>query len=223
MKKEISRRDYWTDTIGKVTSAWNLVSGKTYKEIKAEKRALKDKVSELEIDIETLKIKLASTEIDLKASEIEKETIRMHLEEKKLQLVDLRLKLNQFESVAVTSDIEMNQILRRLKMNEDENEELKEKIFNIISMLCMMSEDEKYQDIIKIQTNTIDEIGNESHTINVTYAGQTVEIQTHDIMETKETRLDARTELSPKIINFTSKTTYAYDEEEDDDLLEQAE
>ncbi|HCC07708.1 MAG TPA: hypothetical protein DEP72_06085 [Clostridiales bacterium] len=217
MKKQMNMKEYWTETVDSVTAKWNWISGKTYKDIKKEKMLLDERVRGLGIDVETLKIKLASTEIDLKASEIEKETIKMQLEEKKMKLVDLRLKVNQLETMTVTSDIEVNQILKQLNMKEEETETLKKTIFNVIAMLCAMSENEKYQDIIHIQTNTIDEIGNENHSIYVTYAGQTVEIQTQDVLERQEAKAET-TKSNDKIINFNP---YAMFEEEDE--MEQAE
>ncbi len=219
--KEIGIKNYWTRTVDKVTSAWEWISGKTQKDMLQKRKELEEKISSYEIDIEALKIKLASTEIDLKASEIEKETIKMQLEEKKMMLVDLRLKLNHIESTTLSSDIEINHLIKQFKIQEEENENMKQKMLEIISMLALMSENEKYQDIVKIQTNTINEYGQENHNIYISYGGQTIDIKTEDMMEkTHKTEIKQERQVAnEKIISFHPQTMF----EEEDDLVEIAE
>lgn len=217
MKNIDSFRNMWSDVKDKLAGAWKYVSIKAYKEQVKLLEETREQIKGLQIDIEALKIKIASTEIDLKASEIEREGLKIQLEEKKMQLVDLRLKLNQIESTNITSDIEVEQLIRKIKYEENEKKKAQQKLHVMINMLLSMAQDEKYYDIIKIQTNSISEEGEIKSNIYLNYNDHTLKIDQEDMVLGIDE--EEKSSVNDKIIDFNSEHSQMSEKE----LMELAE
>ncbi len=159
-----------------VISFWNRVSGKTLEELGQTIKHFEDRLNMLQLDFDAANIKLASTEIDLEASNIEKETLRIELEEKKAELTKLKMTIETMKAAPATSD-ELEVMIKKARMEEYLKEEYKKRLQQVVDMLVVMSQEPKYNDIIKIQTNSIDEIGREQRQVYISFKDVTIKVE----------------------------------------------
>lgn len=163
------------------TSFWDRVTGKTLYEVSQTVKQLEERMNMLQLDLDAANIKLASTEIDLEASNIEKEIIKSELMEKKSEIARLNLTITnlreeQAKAVSAVTTSELEALTRKIAQEEYLAADYKSKLDKIVNMLTVMSKDEKYSDIIRIQTNSIDENGKETRQVYMNYNDVTVEV-----------------------------------------------
>jgi len=219
-------------------SFWDRITGKTLYELSRNMNQLEEKMSMLYLDLDAANIKLATSEIDREAKNVENEVLRMELEEKKEEIKNLNAKLATLKEnlakksqATVSSDVKI--LADKLALEEYYKEEYKKRFDEIVRLLTLMSQDEKYNDIIKIQTNSIDENGLETKRTYMSYGETTVQvdgfdeidvsaISKSDVTQTAEAVLPS--EASMYIVdNYANAAvpTMTYDESFIDKLVEE--
>lgn len=164
------------------TSFWDRVTGKTLYEVTQTVKHLEDRMNMLQLDLDAANIKLASTEIDLEASNIEKEILKSELESKKAEIAKLNLTITNLKeenarNAAAITGAELEALTKKVAMEEYLASEYKNRLEQIVNMLTVMSKDEKYSDIIRIQTNSINEAGEEKRQVYMNYGDITVQVE----------------------------------------------
>lgn len=164
------------------TAFWDRVTGKTLYEISQSVGTLEERINMMQLDLDAANIKLASTEIDLEASNVEKEVLKMELEEKKAEIVRLKMTVATMqeekakaEKTAI-SGAELEALARKVAEEEYLASEYKARLEQIVNLLTVMSREEKYSDIIRIQTNSIDENGKEMRQVYMSFNDTTVQV-----------------------------------------------
>ncbi|MCQ2748922.1 MAG: hypothetical protein MJ246_02695 [Clostridia bacterium] len=136
----------------------------------------------MQLDLDAANIKLASTEIDLEASNVEKEVLKMELDEKKAEIAKLKLTVAEMQDekekmmAAPISGAELEALAKKVAEEEYLASEYKARLDAIVNMLTAMSKEDKYSDIIRIQTNSIDENGKEMRQVYMSFNDTTVQV-----------------------------------------------
>lgn len=164
------------------TAFWDRVTGKSLYEISQSVNTLEERLNMMQLDLDAANIKLASTEIDLEASNVEKEVLKMELDEKKAEIAKLKLTVAEMQDekekmmAAPISGAELEALAKKVAEEEYLASEYKARLDAIVNMLTVMSKEDKYSDIIRIQTNSIDENGKEMRQVYMSFNDTTVQV-----------------------------------------------
>ena len=164
------------------TAFWDRVTGKSLYEISQSVNTLEERINMMQLDLDAANIKLASTEIDLEASNVEKEVLKMELEEKKAEIARLKMTVATMQEEkakgqqAAITGAELEALAKKVAEEEYLASEYKARLEQVVNLLTVMSKEEKYSDIIRIQTNSIDENGKEMRQVYMSFNDTTVQV-----------------------------------------------
>ncbi|MCQ2979126.1 MAG: hypothetical protein MJ245_04950 [Clostridia bacterium] len=164
------------------TAFWDRVTGKSLYEISQSVNTLEERINMMQLDLDAANIKLASTEIDLEASNVEKEVLKMELEEKKAEIARLKMTVATMQeekakgATAAITGAELEALAKKVAEEEYLASEYKARLEQVVNLLTVMSKEEKYSDIIRIQTNSIDENGKETRQVYMSFNDTTVQV-----------------------------------------------